>query len=304
MKKTVQKDRDNAYPRIIVGEKAGCCFGVNRALKIAEATRKENISPVYTMGPLIHNPKVISQLAAEGVIPLEGLDQAEPGGVIIIRSHGVGPQFIQAAEAKGLKVVDATCPFVKQEQKLAAGLSKDGYDVVVVGEENHAEVSAVVNSIPGKSLVVAPEDLSILKNTKISSRVGVVCQTTQSQDSLNKVINTLLPLVKELKIYNTICSATAQRQKEVYELAAKVQAILVIGGKNSANTRRLAEIGASLVPTYHIEDQKEIDPLWLKDFLTIGITAGASTPQKQINDVVYWLEENLQEESEWTKENN
>jgi (E)-4-hydroxy-3-methyl-but-2-enyl pyrophosphate reductase len=290
--------------KIIIGEKAGCCFGVDRALQIAAQTRKNHAGSVYTLGPLIHNPQVIQELSGEGVTPIESLDQAEPGGVLIIRSHGVGPQLITEAKKKGLKIVDATCPFVKQEQNLATGLLKQGYEVVVVGEANHAEVTAVVDSLSGQALVIAPDDLTPLTKHRLSPRVGVVCQTTQSQDGLNAVVTALLPLVKELKIYNTICSTTTQRQNEVMELAQKVQVLLVIGGENSANTRHLAEIGASLVPTYHIEDKAEINPQWFKNIDTIGITAGASTPQKQISAVVDWLEENLQEESEWTKEIN
>ncbi|HEY8345393.1 MAG TPA: 4-hydroxy-3-methylbut-2-enyl diphosphate reductase [Bacillota bacterium] len=288
--------------KILIGEKAGCCFGVNRALKIAAQTRKNHSGKVYTLGPLIHNPRVIQKLADEGITPIESLDQAAPGGILIIRSHGVGPQLVAAAKDKGLQIVDATCPFVKQEQKLAMGLLREGYEVVVVGEASHAEVTAVVDSLFGQALVIAPDDLTPLAEKKLSPRVGVVCQTTQSQEGLNRVVNALLPLVKELKIHNTICSATTQRQNEVWTLAEAAQVLLVIGGKNSANTRHLAEIGASLVPTYHIEDTNEIKPEWFRNINTIGITAGASTPQEQIEEVVNWLEENLQEELEWTKE--
>lgn len=289
--------------RIIVGEKAGCCFGVKRALEIAEKTRKDRREPVYTLGPLIHNPRVIAELKSRKIEPVGEISEAEPGGIIIIRSHGVGPRTLEAAKERGLIVVDATCPFVKQEQNLAQNLSRDGYEVVVVGDKDHAEVRAVVESVPGKVSVIGAGDLPELENRALSQRIGVVCQTTQSQENLNKVVTALLPLVKEVKIYNTICNATAQRQSEVYALAQKVDLLLVVGGKNSANTRHLAEIGASFVPTYHIEGVDELKLHWFTGKETIGVTAGASTPQSQIAEVVDWLEENFQEELEWTKKN-
>ncbi|NLY88974.1 MAG: 4-hydroxy-3-methylbut-2-enyl diphosphate reductase [Firmicutes bacterium] len=284
---------------IIVGKKAGCCFGVKRALEIAGATRKKYQGPVYTLGPLIHNPKVVKSMEEEGIIPCESLEETEPGGVLLIRSHGAGPQVFAAARRRGLKVVDATCPFVRQEQKLAAQLYEEGYKVVVVGDPNHAEVQAVAASVPGGAEIIDPVAVKDA-GAKISlpARVGMVCQTTQTQKNLAEVISAILPGIKELKIFNTICNATAERQTEVYDLARRADILLVVGGRNSANTRKLAEIGSSLVTTYHIEGVENLDPRWFRQKRVIGVTAGASTPKEQINAVLDWLEENLQEE--WT----
>ncbi|NLZ43535.1 MAG: 4-hydroxy-3-methylbut-2-enyl diphosphate reductase [Clostridia bacterium] len=284
---------------IIVGEKAGCCFGVKRALEIAGATREKYQGPVYTLGPLIHNPAVVENMKEAGIIPCESLEEAEPGGVLIIRSHGAGPEVFTAARRRGLRVVDATCPFVRHEQKLAARLHQEGYKVVVVGDPGHAEVQAVAASVPGGAEIIDPAAVKT-GEAKISlpARVGIVCQTTQTQENLAGVISAILPGIKELKVFNTICSATVERQREVYDLACRVDILLVVGGRNSANTRKLAEIGSSLVSTYHIEGVEEIDPRWFRQKRVIGVTAGASTPREQINAVIDWLEENLQEE--WT----
>ncbi len=281
---------------IIVGKKAGCCFGVKRALEIAGATRKKYQKPVYTFGPLIHNPKVVQKLEEAGIVPCQGWEEMEPGGILIIRSHGAGPQVFAAARKRGLKVIDATCPFVRHEQKLAVKLHKEGYRVVVVGDPEHAEVRAVAASVPGEVNIINPATAEqLLPALKLPARVGVVCQTTQTQENLQRVVTALLPQVKEVKVYNTICNATVERQAEVYEMARRVDILLVVGGKNSANTGKLAEIGSSLVSTYHIQGVEELKPCWFHGKKTIGVTAGASTPQEQIDEVVNWLEENLQE---------
>lgn len=286
---------------IITGEKAGCCFGVKRALEIANATREKHqgARPVYTLGPLIHNPEVVKSMEKAGIIPCGSMEETEPGGVLIIRSHGAGPEVFAAARCRGLKVVDATCPFVRQEQKLAAKLHQEGYKVVVVGDPGHAEVQAVAASVPGGAEIIDP---AAVKDggakMALPARVGIVCQTTQTQENLAAVIAGILPGIKELKVFNTICSATVERQREVYDLARRADILLVVGGRNSANTRKLAEIGSSLVSTYHIEGVEDLDPRWFRQKRVIGVTAGASTPREQINAVLDWLEENLQEE--WT----
>ncbi|NLW56453.1 MAG: bifunctional 4-hydroxy-3-methylbut-2-enyl diphosphate reductase/30S ribosomal protein S1 [Firmicutes bacterium] len=278
--------------KIIIGEKAGFCFGVERALRIARESRAQNTQPVYILGSLIHNPRVVAKMEARGIKTISDLSEAEPGGILLIRSHGAGPSLLKAAEERGLQVIDATCPFVKQEQKLAQKLLAEGFQVVVVGEPQHPEVKAVVEAVDGQTVVLDPKDQAAVAATKFSARVGLVCQTTQPLENLTQVVTALLPRVKELKVYNTICHATRERQEETAKLARDVDLLLVVGGKNSANTRKLAEIGASLTPTYHIESIREIDPQWLRGKNLIGVTAGASTPQEQISEVVDWLKEN------------
>jgi 4-hydroxy-3-methylbut-2-enyl diphosphate reductase len=234
---------------------------------------------------------VISDLESRGIKTITTIEEAEPGGTLLIRSHGAGPQVFAAAEEGGLKVIDATCPFVKQEQNLAQGLRRDGYQVVVVGDPLHPEVQAVVDAVAGEAIVVDPSAMAEKEYGIIKPKLGLVCQTTLSQEQLAHVVHRLLPLTKELKIFNTICHATRERQTETTALAQKVDLLLVIGGKNSANTRKLVEIGSSFTPTYHIESKAEINPEWLEDKRIVGITAGASTPQVQIDEAVCWLEQ-------------
>lgn len=278
--------------KIIIGEKAGFCFGVERALRIARESRDQNQEPVYILGALIHNPRVIAELERQGVQTISDLEEAEPGGILLIRSHGAGPQIFAAAQARGLTVIDATCPFVKQEQTFAQGLRQEGYQVVVVGDPSHPEVKAVVDTVDGDAVVVNPAKPGEWRTKRFKPKMGLVCQTTLPQEQLAAVVAELLLVAKELKIYNTICHATRERQTETAQLAQEVDVLLVIGGKNSANTRKLVEIGASFTPTYHIESGEEIKPQWLEGKKIIGVTAGASTPQSQISEVVDWLQQN------------
>ncbi|NLW59074.1 MAG: bifunctional 4-hydroxy-3-methylbut-2-enyl diphosphate reductase/30S ribosomal protein S1 [Firmicutes bacterium] len=278
--------------KIIVGEKAGFCFGVERALRIARESRRQNQQPVYILGALIHNPRVIADLERQGMQTISDLTEAAPGGILLIRSHGAGPQIFAAARERGLTVVDATCPFVKQEQTLARELRRDDYQVLVVGDPAHPEVKAVVDTVDGEAVVVNPARPDQWRTQQFKPKLGLVCQTTLSQEQLAAVVAALLPVAKELKIFNTICHATRERQEETAKLAREVDLLLVIGGKNSANTRKLVEIGASFTPTYHIESKEEIQPQWLEGKKIIGVTAGASTPQSQISEVVDWLQQN------------
>ncbi|HEY8392153.1 MAG TPA: bifunctional 4-hydroxy-3-methylbut-2-enyl diphosphate reductase/30S ribosomal protein S1 [Capillibacterium sp.] len=278
--------------KIIVGKKAGFCFGVERALKMALDCRAQNRQPVYILGPLIHNPRVVAELEKQGIRTITDLTEAEPGGILLIRSHGAGPQIIAAAEEKGLQVIDATCPFVKQEQLLAQGLRQDGYQVVVIGDPKHPEVQAVVDAVDGEAVVADPATPEKWRTGPFKPRLGIVCQTTLPQEQLAGAVDFLLPQAKEIKIFNTICHATRERQEETAALARQVDLLFVIGGKNSANTRKLVEIGALYTPTYHIEAKDEINPHWLAGKNIIGVTAGASTPQGQISEVVDWLKQN------------
>lgn len=272
--------------KIIIGEKAGCCFGVQRALEIAAKTRAERSGTVVTLGPLIHNARIVSELAGQGVGTVKTLDEVGEG-TVIIRSHGAGPHLFQAAADRQIEVVDATCPFVRLEQELAVALKNEGYTVVVVGERDHAEVRSITEWLAGQALVVSPEEVNELPWGQLGGRVGIVSQTTQSIDGLAKVVSAILPRCRELKIHNTICRATVQRQQEVKELSQQADLLLVVGGKDSANTRRLAEIGREQgVLTFHVESAEEIEPSWAEHIATVAVTAGASTPRSQIQEVV------------------
>lgn len=273
---------------IRVAEHAGACYGVNRALELARRCALEHAEPVHTLGPLIHNPIVVEELAEQGVGLSQSLDEIDRGSVII-RSHGVVPQVIEDARARGLSVVDATCPYVKKVHKAASNLVHEGYDLIIVGESGHPEVEGIVGHAEGKAHVVAsPQDLGGLT---LGKRVGVVVQTTQTAANLSAVVAALAPLVSELRVVNTICAATSERQRAAASLASEADIMIVVGGKNSGNTRRLAQICHVACPkTHHIEDAAELDRSWFDGARLIGITAGASTPQAHIERVVSAIE--------------
>lgn len=273
---------------IRVAEHAGACYGVNRALELARRCALEHAEPVHTLGPLIHNPIVVEELAEQGVGLSQSLDEIDRGSVII-RSHGVVPQVIEDARARGLSVVDATCPYVKKVHKAASNLVHEGYDLIIVGESGHPEVEGIVGHAEGKAHVVAsPQDLDGLT---LGKRVGVVVQTTQTAANLSAVVAALAPLVSELRVVNTICAATSERQRAAASLASEADIMVVVGGKNSGNTRRLAQICHVACPkTHHIEDAAELDRSWFDGARLIGITAGASTPQAHIERVVSDIE--------------
>lgn len=275
--------------RVVKARHAGACYGVQRALDLAiEAS--EGGQPASTLGPLIHNPQVVADLAARGIRAVDGPEGVERGSVII-RSHGVTPAVRRAVEERGLPIIDATCPHVARAQKAAAELAQRCGSVVVVGEAGHPEVEGLVawarEAGGDVSVVTEPSDLP----EGLEAPVGIVVQTTQARESLDAVVDALMRRGVEPEVKDTICFATRQRQESAAALADEVDAIVVIGGRNSSNTTRLAEICAAACPrTHHIEAPEELDPAWFAGCESVGVTAGASTPEDQIAAVVERLE--------------
>ena len=276
-------------PSIRVAQHAGVCFGVKRALEEASKVLAEQQGSIHTLGELIHNPRVVRDLEQQGAHVAYSVDEVKDG-TLIIRAHGVAPQVKQVAESAGLHVVDATCPFVKCVQDHARTLYNDGYQVIIVGEAGHPEVEGILGCTDGKAYIVG--SAQEVESLDISSRVGVVVQTTQTSKNLREVVDSLLVRAREVRVFDTICSATNERQEAARALAATCDIMIVIGGRNSGNTRRLEQICRDACPcTYHIEDAREINPKWLASAGHIGITAGASTPQGQIDDVLSTLKQ-------------
>jgi len=269
--------------KIILAKRAGFCFGVKRATQMAfEAAGMDK--KTYTLGPIIHSPQVVNKLEEMGVKVLKNLESMD-SGTIIIRSHGVASNEISEAQHKKLEIVDATCPFVKKAQEHVKYLSEAGYCVVVVGDADHPEVQGIV-SYGGDKVFVVGSGEEVRKLPKMS-KIGIVAQTTQSFENLKNVVTECLLRGGEIRVFNTICDATAVRQEEANELASQVDCMLVVGGYNSANTRRLAEVCAELQPrTHHIETADEIDSSWFDGVETVGVTAGASTPKWIIDEVM------------------
>lgn len=268
--------------RIEIASEAGACYGVERALRMVEDAAKTSSVPVHTLGPLIHNPRVVADLAAKGVTVVDSPEESA-GDTLLLRTHGVTPEEEHRARELCHEVLDATCPFVKKVHLAASRLYREGYQVVVVGEAGHPEVEATLPHAPGAVVV---GDASGAVGLPSCKKIGVVVQTTQSRSNLQRVVSALLDRAEEVRVVNTICDATSGHQGACAELAARADVMIVIGGRISANTKRLAEIAAELCPrTYHIEGADELDPTWLAGAALIGITAGASTPASQIDAV-------------------
>ncbi len=234
---------------------------------------------IYSLGPLIHNRQEVERLKKKGIHVVENLSGIK-SGTVIIRSHGVHPRLVKTAKKKGLSIIDATCPFVKKVQELTTLLQKEGYEVIVVGEKDHPEILA----LPEVKVVEKVSDVEKMRRRK---KLGVLSQTTQTVENFNEVVSALVKKTSELRVFNTICEETARRQKSAYELANRCDLMLVAGGYNSANTQRLAEIcKRSGTETHHIETADEIKPSWLKGKKKVGVTAGTSTPNWIIREVM------------------
>ncbi len=275
---------------IILADKAGFCFGVKRAINTAFEAAGKGQGRVYCLGPLIHNPQEVERLNKAGVVTVEDFLSLQPGDSLIIRSHGVPPSVLAQARAKGLTIIDLTCPFVGKAQRDAEALKKEGYQVVVVGEKKHPEVQSILGYAGDNAVVV--ENAGDLDGLVIQGRVGIVAQTTQSYGNFSEIVLKLLGLSKELKIHNTICSSTKERQEAARVLAERVDVMLVVGGRNSANTSRLADLCRRAGRhTYHIEVADEIRHEWLIGAARVGVTAGASTPDWVVEGVIRKLVE-------------
>lgn len=273
---------------IKIAENCGFCFGVKRAVQMAlEAADSDRES--YTLGPIIHNPQVVGKLADKGVGSVDTL-QDIPEGTVIIRSHGVGPAVYEEAKCRGLDVIDATCPHVKKAQRDAASVVEEGMTLMILGEKNHPEVKSINLWSGNKAIIVETEENA--KNLPIVEKMGVVVQTTFSQFKFQSIIDILETKSKNLKVFKTICTATQERQSSAVALAKEVDLMIVIGGKNSGNTTRLAEVCRDVgCTTYHIETATELQLAWFKDTQTVGVTAGASTPDWIIKEVIKTMKE-------------
>lgn len=275
---------------IRLASERGFCFGVRRAIELAERAVRERGS-LESLGPIVHNKQVVEMLRSQGMRIIERLDEMK-GDTLLIPSHGVAQSIVSEAAARNLKLIDATCPIVRNAQQVVHTLHKEGFTVLVFGDASHTEVKGLL-SRAGRGAIATtqvPEFDASLR------RIGILSQTTQSQQHfinfLTELVHSKLSSLAEIRVFNTICDATAKRQRAALELAREVDMMLVIGGHDSANTRHLAEICRSAgVETHHIESAGEIEPLWYAGRERIGITAGASTPEWVVKDVVQRLEQ-------------
>ena len=266
---------------------AGFCMGVKRAvdmvLDIARRKGKENI---YTYGPLIHNPQTIELLRRRGIIPVSHLDEIREGGAtIIIRAHGISPQEREKIREKGIRIIDATCPKVAHVQAIIKKHALLNYTVLIVGDGEHPEVNGLLGYTEGKGIVIGSRDE--VDRLPDLDKVCVVAQTTQSIVEYDGIVNRIKARFPDPVVFDTICNSTEQRQADVKKLAGQMDAMVIVGGKNSANTKRLARLSELTgVPTFHIETAEELKKMTMNSYERIGVSAGASTPNWIIDRVV------------------
>lgn len=272
---------------IYVAQHAGFCFGVERAVKIVRSAVDEH-KHLYTLGPIIHNPQLVNELKSKGVDVANSTEEIKEGSVVVLRSHGVEKSEREILERKNIHLVDATCPYVNKAHSEAVKLSQEGYFVVIFGEKEHPEVKGIASYIDGDfTIISSPEEA---KQIPRKEKIGIVAQTTQEKAVFDEIVDVLVTKCRDLKISNTICNATTLRQNAARKVAEMVDVMFVVGGKNSANTRRLYKICKEICEkTFHIETKEEIDKSVLIGVNKVGVTAGASTPKNIIDDVIEYL---------------
>lgn len=273
---------------VIVAKTAGFCFGVRRAVEQVYEQADQGVQPVCTYGPIIHNDQVVKDLEGRGVKVLESLEDLKEmeGGTVILRSHGVSRETQEEIADLGFQVVDATCPFVKKIHRIVERESRDGASIVIIGNDKHPEVEGIKGWCLGSVYVV--EDASDLEKIPdlTGKKVCIVSQTTFNYNKFKDLVEKFSKKRYDINVLNTICNATEERQTEARQIARRVDAMIVIGGKHSSNTQKLFEIcSEECKNTYFIETLVDLDSKPFQSFRHVGITAGASTPNKIIEEV-------------------
>ncbi len=267
--------------KIELAENYGFCFGVKRAIKIAEENRRS-----ATYGPLIHNAKETDRLKRDFQVALtENLDDFKAGDTAVIRTHGIPKQELELLKSRQVNVVDATCPYVTKPQQICEEMSEQGYDIVIFGDEAHPEIRGVKSYAKRGAYVVM--SVGELEQIRFKEKIAVVAQTTRKVEEFLKIVNYLIPRYKEVRVFNTICNATFENQDAVRDLSKKADVMIIIGGKNSSNTKQLHSIAQGHCPdSYHIEGPDDIEEAWFEGKTLCGISAGASTPDWIIEQVI------------------
>ncbi|MFH1037892.1 MAG: 4-hydroxy-3-methylbut-2-enyl diphosphate reductase [PVC group bacterium] len=271
--------------KIITARKAGFCMGVRRALEmVLDRARREDGKEIRTYGPLIHNPQVVRLLSSKRISSTRDMRLFRPGDVCVISAHGISPRVRDALKSTGAGVCDASCPDVLKVQGIIRKHARQGYATIIFGDEGHTEVEGLLGFTEGRGFVInRPDGVEKLPD------LGLVClvsQTTQNRDEYRQIAAAVKARFREALVFETICASTLDRQKEVVDIAAKVDALIVVGGGNSANTARLTRIAGGRIPVFQVETADELDPVALSRFQTVGVTAGASTPNWLIQEVV------------------
>lgn len=275
--------------KLTIAKSAGYCFGVKRAVNMVYQEAEEAKVPVYTYGPIIHNEEVVRDLKQRGVHVVRELKELEnlPKGKIIIRSHGISRREHEAMKACGFEVLDATCPFVLKIHRLVEKYSKEGYRIVIAGNEHHPEVEGILGWVEGQPAytVTSQEDIEKLP-LKEEEKVCLVAQTTFNYNKFQELVEIIKKKGYDISVLDTICNATEERQTEARKIAAESDLMIVIGDKHSSNTQKLYEISKKeCANTYYIQTSKDMDYHQIQSINNVGITAGASTPNNIIEEV-------------------
>ena len=280
--------------QVILAQPRGFCAGVVRAIEIVETALQQYGPPIYVHHEIVHNPRVVKDLKAKGVRFVDQVEQIPDGAITVFSAHGVSAKVEQDASVSGLRTLDATCPLVSKVHIEGRRYAGEGYDIILIGHENHPEVEGTVGQIPGQVLLVG--DVADVEKLQVRDpdRVAYITQTTLSVDDTRDVLSALrnrFPKIVGPDV-NDICYATQNRQAAVRTLASIVDLVLVVGAKNSSNSNRLCEVSNdSGVPGYLIEDPSAFDPAWLHGKKRVGITAGASTPEELVQDLIAKMRE-------------
>lgn len=274
--------------RINLAKSAGFCFGVKRALDIAIKTAKEK-NKVVMLGDIVHNEQVVNKIMRSGIKKISKLIPTK-NRVLLIRAHGEPLSVFNAALKLGYKIIDATCPMVKEIHKIAGNMEKKGYKIIIIGDKKHDEVRGISGQLKEKSLAIEKAGNMPVPKIKLIRKACVLVQSTQNLDNALKIVKLLKKYIPELKFFNTICRPTQIKQAEIKNMPKENDCMIIIGSKKSANTKRLYEISRRLnKKSWWVNSKKELKPAWFKNAKNVGITAGASTPQETINEIILYL---------------
>ena len=275
--------------KLKIAKEAGFCFGVKRAMKMAWDELELN-SDIYALGPLIHNRQAVQKYEDKGLITVDTIDSIPNNESVIIRSHGVSKDIYDRANFSNLNIIDTTCPFVKKIHNIVKEFYEEGFKIIIIGDKNHPEIIGINGWCENSALIIkSVDDLNNL-NLDNNNKYCVVAQTTLNLELYNQIVDILSKELDNIQFNNTICSATKTRQQAAKELSVDVDCMIVIGGKHSSNTQKLVNICKEQVPTFSIETKEDLDIDKLSKFNIIGVTAGASTPNWIIEDVICFIE--------------
>ncbi len=273
--------------KITIAKDAGYCFGVRNAVDIAYKTAREH-GEVYMLGHIVHNEKVVDDLAEAGARVVNEITAVPKGKPVLFRAHGTTKPIWEDARASGINIVDATCPLVRDIHHEVSNLDEKGYKIIIIGDHGHDEVVGIASQVKEATVIATPDEAQLLSKIK---RAGVVSQSTQSIENVQAIINVLMTKVHDLRFINTICFPTKRNQEQIVELADSCDMVIIIGSFTSANSKRLTQLARSRNDrSYQVTAAEDLDPKWFVNIKTVGISAGASTPDNVIKEVTQAIE--------------